>query len=104
MTHSKDAYTEHYAHQVEEHVAALIERLNHIGPLTTDETHGYVAACRHWLHGHKGEPEQPAEVQSPQDFHVGVRVGYQVTGQYAIELLRRQMSERADEASDHLTP
>ena len=98
MTHTKDPYTEHYAHQVEEHVAALVEELNYCMPLTVDETHGYVAACRHWLHGYKGEPEQPAEVQSELDFSVGVRMGLDATRNYALGLLRGQMRQLAHNA------
>ena len=99
MTHTKDPYTEHYAHQVEEHVAALVEQLSYFMPLTEDETRGYVAACRHWLHGHRDEPEQPADVASPGDFRIGVRVGLDAARNYALVLLRRQMRERARDAA-----
>lgn len=98
MTLTKDPYNDHYDRQVEEHVAALVEELNDCMPLTADEMRGYVSACRHWLHGRKGEPEQPADVASPEDFRVGVRMGVDAARNYALVLLRRQMRERARDA------
>ena len=98
MTHTKDPYNDHYDRQVEEHVAALVEQLNYYMPLTEDEMRGYVAACRHWLHGYKSEPEQPADVASPGDFGIGVHMGVDAARNYALVLLRRQMRERARDA------
>ena len=98
MTHTKDPYNDHYDRQVEEHVAALVEKLNDCMPLTEDEMRGYVAACRHGLYGHMGEPEQPADVRSELDFSVGVRMGLDATRNYALGLLRREMRQLAHNA------